>query len=274
MTEWDRIFAKLKRREQERPPAPPPRRDGPQTCGYFRVSTARQADLGYSLEGQKALITKYAEEKGIAPVLFFVDPGTSASKVPLADREAGGRLVQHVRPGDRVIVPKIDRGFRNFADFVHWYSVWTETGVALHVINLYGQGQMDSSTAAGRLLARTVASFAAFESEMNSERVTEAFAQKRAQGYLVNGFAPPGFRPKRMGKGIVAVPDPDARHLMGQMLAWVEEGQTYQAIAAHLARHKVRCLGPRQVGWVPSQVHKYVTAERRLREAERGVNST
>lgn len=268
MSKFDEVFKNMKNGKWTAPPPPPPPEPprGPRTFGYFRVSTARQAEEGYSLDGQKAAIEKYARDKGIDPVLFFVDPGVSASKVPLADREAGGELVRRLRPGDRVVVPKIDRGFRNFSDFVHWHDRWTEAGIGLHIVNFIG-AQMDSSTAMGRMMVRQLALFAAWESECNRERVMEAQAAKLARGLLLTRRAPKGFKAVKQGNGWRAVPDPAARRVMGQMLGWVEEGQAYRDIAAHLNEHGV-AIGERKT-WDEGGVFRWVAAEKKLRKAEK-----
>lgn len=271
---WDKVFARLKK--DERPERGPPDPNG-HTYGYFRVSTSRQAEDGYSLEGQKAAIAKYAAEKGFGKVEFFVDPGASASKIPLANREAGRLLVERIRTGDRVIIPKIDRAFRSFGDFVAWHEAWTKMGVDLHVVNFHGAGA-DCNSTMGRLLMRTLGSFAALESEFNSERVLEAFATKRGKGYLINSKAPRGFMAKNVGTRLkplyIAVPDPAQRKLMGQVLAWYEDGWSQCDIARHLTAHDVPFTGKWQKNWNQPRVWKMIQAERKLRaiELEQGEN--
>src|ERR1700734_939394 len=83
--------------------------------GYARVSTARQASEGESLEVQQRQIEGYAHMHGLTLDSVVVEEGVSGS-VPVADRPKGGALFAKLAKGDVVIAPKLDRLFRSALD--------------------------------------------------------------------------------------------------------------------------------------------------------------
>lgn len=85
---------------------------------YCRVSTEEQAREGFSLDNQKRACTDYAKANGYLVKDVFVDEGKSARTVDRADYQ---RLLKSVKktPVDAIIFYKIDRIFRNVADFAN-----------------------------------------------------------------------------------------------------------------------------------------------------------
>lgn len=78
------------------------------TFGYCRVSTAKQAAEGESLDVQRRQIEGYAHMHGLALEEIVVEEGVSGS-VPVAERPAAGPLFAKLTKGDAVIAPKPDR---------------------------------------------------------------------------------------------------------------------------------------------------------------------
>ena len=76
--------------------------------GYTRVSTARQADDGLSLEVQRRQIEGYAHMHGWELAEVVVEEGVSGSK-PITQRPAGGAL-PHRRGGGRRVRSGVRRG--------------------------------------------------------------------------------------------------------------------------------------------------------------------
>src|SRR5260370_34536888 len=76
--------------------------------GYWRVSTAGQANNGDSLETQKQQITGYAMIKGWTVSGFFIENGVSGS-VPLKDRPEGSRMLAAGTSDDVIASAKLDR---------------------------------------------------------------------------------------------------------------------------------------------------------------------
>ena len=85
------------------------------TFGYCRVSTAKQAAEGESLDVQRRQIEGYALMHGLALDDVVIEEGVSGS-VPVAERPAAGPLFAKLTKGDVVIAPKLDRLFRSALD--------------------------------------------------------------------------------------------------------------------------------------------------------------
>ncbi len=76
--------------------------------GYVRVSTARQANEGESLDVQRRQIEGYALMHGLTLTGVLVEEGVSGS-VPVEERPVGGPLFAKLQRGDIVIAAKLDR---------------------------------------------------------------------------------------------------------------------------------------------------------------------
>ena len=82
------------------------------TFGYCRVSTAKQAAEGESLDVQRRQIEGYALMQGLTLDGVVVEEGVSGS-IPVHERPKGGPLFAGLKKGDVVIAPKLDRLFRS-----------------------------------------------------------------------------------------------------------------------------------------------------------------
>ena len=83
--------------------------------GYCRVSTARQATDGESLDVQRRQIEGYAHMHRLTLRGVTVEEGVSGS-IPVHERPKGGPLFAKLRKGDVVVAPKLDRLFRSALD--------------------------------------------------------------------------------------------------------------------------------------------------------------
>ena len=81
---------------------------GPRVWGYARVNS--EADSRNSLDEQRRKIDARCAENGWRPERIYVD-GVSGSR-PLVQRQEGAKLLLAVRPGDIVVVAKMERMFR------------------------------------------------------------------------------------------------------------------------------------------------------------------
>jgi len=105
--------------------------------GYCRVSTARQASEGESLDVQRRQIEGYAHMHGLTLCGVAVEDGVSGS-VPVHERPKGGPLFAKLRKGDIVIAPKLDRLFRSALDALQVVEDLRKRGVSLHLLDLGG----------------------------------------------------------------------------------------------------------------------------------------
>jgi putative DNA-invertase from lambdoid prophage Rac len=105
------------------------------TFGYCRVSTARQAAEGESLDVQRRQIEGYALMHGLAHADVVVEEGVSGS-IPVVERPAGGALFAKLAKDDSTISPKLDRRFRSALDALQVVEDLKKRGVALHLLDL------------------------------------------------------------------------------------------------------------------------------------------
>jgi site-specific DNA recombinase len=161
------------------------------TVAHVRVSTDKQADHGVSLEAQQAKIRAYAELYSLDLVEVVVDAGLSAKTL---DRPGVSRALGMIRSGaaDALLVVKLDRltrWVRDLGELVENYFAEPD-GSAL----LSASEQIDTRTAAGRLVLNVLGAASQWEREAIAERTSAAMQHLAAQGAYTSGKAPFGYR--------------------------------------------------------------------------------
>lgn len=138
---------------------------------YARVSTHDQ-----TCENQLLELRRYAEARGWQTV-EYVDQAVSGAK---DRRPALDQLTADVRRHkvQAVVCWRLDRLGRNLRHLVLLLDEWQARGVAFVTL---GEG-IDTSTAAGRLVAGVLGSIAEFERARIQERIRAGLARARAQG--------------------------------------------------------------------------------------------
>lgn len=211
---------------------------------YVRVSTEEQAREGISLAAQEAKIHAYAQLYDLELVEVVVDAGVSAKtlnrpglKKALAALEAG--------EAEALVIAKLDRLTRSVSD----WGLLIDRFFAKQFALLSVADQIDTRTAAGRLVLNVLVSVAQWEREAIGERTAAALEQKKAQGEHVGGVAY-GFRVE--GAGLVQVEAEIRAIILIKQLR--EEGWTLQAIADELTRLGI----PTKRGgrWQPTQIKR------------------
>lgn len=157
------------------------------TIAYLRVSTDKQADLGCSLDAQRAKVAAYASLYDLDLVDVAVDAGESAKSLK---RPALAGALARLAKGevDALLVVKLDRLTRSVVDLGELVDRCTKQGWALLSVS----EQIDTRTAAGRLVLNVLASVAQWEREAIAERTSAALQYKRTLGELV-GSVPYGW---------------------------------------------------------------------------------
>ena len=138
--------------------------------GYARVS---KADGSQSLDLQRdALIAA-----GVAPKAIYEDEASGKRD----SRPGLDACLKALRAGDTLIVWKLDRLGRDLRHLVNVVQGLADREVGFRV--LAGQGaQIDTTTAAGRLVFGIFAALAEFERELIRERTVAGLAAARARG--------------------------------------------------------------------------------------------
>lgn len=211
-------------------------REGNRAVIYIRVSTDDQRT---SIEAQRETCTRIAKQRGYEIVGEFVDENVSGS-LQIDQRPALKRALADLASdkADRLIVAKLDRFARN-------------TIVALQLDNLaagqgwgivFGDMEIDTSTAAGKFQLTMMAGGAQFERDRISERTREALAVKRAQGV-------------RLGR-----PSQLPAHVVARIVTERTEGRSLRVIAAGLSSDGVATAQGGK-SWHASTVRKVLASQ-------------
>lgn len=197
--------------------------------GYVRVSTARQASEGESLDVQGRQIEGYAHMMALDVTEVFVEEGVSGSK-PLAERPEGARLLAALKPGDTVIAAKLDRLFRSALDALQMVEHLNEMEVSLRLLDL-GGGDDIASNGMSKLFLTIAAAFAEAERDRIRERITGVKADQRARGRYLGGRVPFGFT---VGDDGQLIEDPHQQAAIKKAKRLKEKGRSLRSIAAQL----------------------------------------
>lgn len=136
--------------------------------GYARVSTDGQ-DLTAQRDGLAAL--------GVTRDRIYIDHGLTARN---RDRPGLREALAAVRPGDELVVTKLDRLARSVPDARAIADELTSKSVKLNL----GGAVYDPNDPVGRLLFTVLSMIAEFEADLISARTREGLAVARAKGRL------------------------------------------------------------------------------------------
>lgn len=157
---------------------------------YVRVSTEEQAIHGLSIEAQTNALEEWARVNGHKVAGTYVDAGISARK-PAKKRPELQRLLADVQggKGDLIVFTKLDRWFRNIAEYYKVQEILEQYHVDWRTIH----EDYDTSTASGRLKINIMLSVAQDEADRTSERIKTVFESKRNKLEPLTGQMPFGY---------------------------------------------------------------------------------
>ena len=158
---------------------------------YARVSTEEQAMHGISLDAQKERLIQYATENNLSIVGMYVDEGVSARK-RYTRRAEFVRMINDVKDNkiDVILFIKLDRWFRNVADFYEVQSILDQH----KVFWIATEEDYDTTTANGRLSLNIKLAIAQDEADRTSERIKFVFNNMVKDGRVISGTAPKGYK--------------------------------------------------------------------------------
>ena len=160
--------------------------------GYARVSTKGQAKDGNSLESQQAALKTAGAEK------IYVDSFTGTKM----NRPQFSELVGVLKPGDTLIVTKLDRFARSISQASDLITDLIDKGITINVLNL---GTL-SNDSVSTLLRNVLLSFAQFERDMIVQRTQEGKAIARQNPGYREG-RPKKFRPAQIDHALELLAD-------------------------------------------------------------------
>jgi DNA invertase Pin-like site-specific DNA recombinase len=145
--------------------------------GYARVSTSDQ---------DPALQLDALNEAGCSRVFADRAGGTVAERPELAS------LLDYLRPGDTLVVWRLDRLGRNLRHLIETVNSLEERGISFRSL----RESVDTTTPGGRLVFAVFAALAEFERELLRERVMAGLSAARARGR--SGGRPSVMTPEKM----------------------------------------------------------------------------
>ena len=132
--------------------------------GYTRVSKGEEQNPALQRRALKeAMVERFFEEKA------------SGARW---DRPELQRLMDQLRPGDVVVVWKLDRLSRSLKDLLILMERIDKAGAGFRSLT----ESIDTTTPAGRMMMQMVGAFAEFEREMIRERTQAGLQAARAEG--------------------------------------------------------------------------------------------
>ncbi len=203
---------------------------------YVRVSTEEQVSSGAGIAAQRLALQREAAARGWSEVEWIEDAGYSAGSL---DRPALQRALGMLAAGEAgtLVAAKMDRLSRSVVDAAGLMALSDKQGWSLVLLDV----GVDTSTAAGRMVANVMAAVAAWERDVIRERTKVALAAKRAAGVRLG-------RPRVLSDAVYA-----------QVASLRAEGRSYAAIAASLSEAQTPTARGGSV-WYPSTVERICKA--------------
>jgi len=153
------------------------------TVAYIRVSTEKQSEGGHSLEAQEAKLKAYASLYDLELVETVVDAGVSAKTM---NRPGLQKVLGMLESGkaEAVLVLNLSRLTRSVCDLGELVEKYFALGKnALLSVS----EQIDTRSAAGRLVLNVLASVSQWEREAVGERTKAVLQHMKAEGKRVGG---------------------------------------------------------------------------------------
>lgn len=225
------------------------------TIAYLRVSTDKQADHGVSLSAQENKVRAYCELYDLDLVDVIVDRGVSAKTLNRPGlQEALRRLDED--EADNLLVVKLDRLTRSVRDLGTLLDNYFNRrgGPGLMVV----AEQVDTRSAAGRLVLNVLMSVAQWEREAIGERTSTAMRHMRDRGEYTGGRVPYGWAIGPDGSTLVPVAREQNAIILAKALR--ERGLSIRQVGAALVAEGFL---PRtgKDRWSPSTITKVLTAK-------------
>lgn len=197
--------------------------------GYMRVS---KADGSQSTDLERdALLAA-----GVEPDALYEDKASGKKD----DRPHLTACLKALRPGDTLMVWKLDRLGRDLRHLVNIVHDLTQRGIGLKVLTGQGAAIDTTTSASGRLVFGIFAALAEFERELISERTIAGLAAARARGR--KGGRPYKMTPAKVRLAAASMGQPDTK--VGDLCT--ELGVTRQTLYRHVSpTGQLRAAGQR-----------------------------
>ncbi len=221
--------------------------------GYLRVSTDRQADLGYGLDIQENKIKKYADDNGLENLVLFIDDGYTGTNM---ERPALQGLISYIQDFNHnksririetIIVSKIDRLGRTLLgtlQFIQDYVVAKKDSKHSTVncnredINFISvdekEVRVNTNDPQSKFLMMLFATLAEFDRDLIVKKLKDGRKARVASGkWMGGGNVPYGYRYDKEVSKLIVIPE-EAEKVREIYRLYIEEKMAPQKIADRL----------------------------------------
>jgi site-specific DNA recombinase len=201
--------------------------------GYVRVSTEEQSKEGVSVDSQIAKIKAYCLLYDLTLVDVVVDAGVSAKTLKRPGlTEALAAL--KTKKADGMVIAKLDRLSRSVKDWNHLIDLYFGEKAGKQLCSV--GDQIDTRTAAGRLVLNVLMSVAQWEREVIAERTADAMQYKKSKGQRV-GAIPFGW--DLAADGINLIPNEQEQLVVAEISRLRADCYSLREIAEELTRQGI-----------------------------------
>jgi len=158
-----------------------------QAIGYIRVSTDKQAAEGVSLDAQRARIESWCLANGYELEAVFVDAGISGKRMDT--RPELLKALASLKKGMALVSYSLSRLARSTKDALVIGEMVAKKKADLVSLS----EQIDTTTAAGKMMFQMLAVLAEFERNLVGERTATALQHKKRTGQVYSAL-PYGFQ--------------------------------------------------------------------------------
>lgn len=214
-----------------------------QAVGYIRVSTEKQASEGVSLEAQQARIESWCAANGYELVRVHMDAGISGKRMDT--RKELLAALASLKKGMALVSYSLSRLARSTKDAIAIGE--TVASKKADLVSL--SEQIDTTTAAGKMMFQMMAVLAEFERNLVAERTTNALQHKKRTGQKYTNKTPYGF--EAIDGRLIEVEQ--ETKIVAEIQAARSSGSTLQAIADTLNGRGIPTKTGKQ--WQPATIH-------------------
>jgi len=222
--------------------------------GYLRVSTDRQAELGYGLDIQENEILRYARNNNFTNLVLFIDDGYTGTK--MKDRPALAAIMHAIKEFnsgnsnirvDSMIVARIDRLGRTLLgtlQFIQDYIVAqkdsknSEINTNREDINFISVAEnycrVEKNNPQGKFLLMLFASLAEFDRDLIVKKLKDGMIARVEEGKWPGGGNIPYGYSYNKKTGILEIVPEEAEKIKAAFRLYMDEKMSPQKIATRL----------------------------------------
>lgn len=218
--------------------------------GYCRVSTADQAAEGVSLAAQREKIEMWASLNEAELAAVYEDAGVTGSSMK---KRPGlqDALAMACKDKCALVTYSLSRLARSTRDAMKISDRLEKAGADLVSLT----EQIDTTTAAGKMVFRMLAVLAEFERDIVAERTEAAMARLRAEGRRISRIIPFGYRLADDGRTLLK--EPSEQKALVQIARLRSKGTSYLQIGEELTKMGIKTRTGRDE-WSPSTIRGIV----------------